>query len=136
MTTSKVSSRNPRTVRIDREKLRAVAQISVRCEPEDVPYVGNCSAHGAAVDRETEAWIRQQLASGNEWAWCHVVVTATFAGASGSDQLGACSYENEAAFRDPSGYYPDMINVALDQLAFALEVTATEVQKVRLRKSK
>jgi hypothetical protein len=88
---------------------------SLRCEPEDVSVEGNCSAIDPKIDRETEQWIYDELESGNEWAWCHVVVTAEWEGFTGTDGLGCCSYESEEGFRE-GGYFEDMRLAALDDL--------------------
>ncbi len=48
---------------------------------------------------EQVKWVRDQLAAGNEYAWCYVQVTATernprpgFIARTGHDSLGGCSY--------------------------------------------
>ena len=97
--------------------LREHATITLNCEPEDIDFVGNCSAHDPETDAKQEQWIREQLNSGNEWAWCYVRVTATYYGLHGTDGLGGCSYENEEAFRQPGGYFDDMVTAALEELA-------------------
>ncbi len=72
-------------------------------EPEDIPFEGNVMASGnEAWDREQEQWVRDQLNSGNEAAWCQVRVIATFVlNPTGEelsesfDSLGGCSYNSE-----------------------------------------
>ncbi len=85
-------------------------------EPEHVPYVGNCSAVSPEQDAETESWIREQLAAGNEWAWCIVTVTAHYEGYSALAGLGCCSYESEASFRDDP-YFSDLKAEAFNRLS-------------------
>ena len=102
------------------KRLKERAEITIECEPDSLQIEGNCSAIGPEEDAETLAWIVNELNRGNEWAWCAVKVTATFEGMSASDYLGGCSYESEHAFKDPHGYYPDMVNRAIEGLADAI----------------
>jgi hypothetical protein len=105
--------------------------VELFCEPEEIEIEGNALASGDdAEDRNAENWIHDQLASGNEWAWCtaHVRVTYTDP-ATGDDltsdqYLGGCSYLSRADFigskftitgprggkRESRGYYDDMID--------------------------
>lgn len=99
---------------------------------DDMPYVGNCSAIDPATDREQEQWIRDQLRDGNSWAWCRVKVTATFRGIQGVDHLGGCSYESEESFKQPGGYYDDMVRTACSEIADKL-IDAGEASKALLK---
>jgi hypothetical protein len=105
-----------------RELTEADVDFVLECEPEDVPIEGNAMASGDDdVDAEAEQWVRDQLESGNEWAWCHVIVRARWNGLEGVDNLGCCSYKSEADFRQPGGYYDDMRAEALADLNAQLE---------------
>lgn len=84
-------------------------EIELTCEPELESIEGNCSAIDPEIDRETEEWIRSELESGNEWAWCTVTVTVRWEDHEASDSLGCCSYKSEKDFQKNSGYYADMI---------------------------
>lgn len=56
-------------------------------------------------------WIRDELESGNEWAWFVAKVTAThpdIPDLEGVDYLGACSYTSAEDFKTPGGYYDYM----------------------------
>lgn len=88
------------------------------CEPEHIEIEGNCMASGDdAVDREAADWIREQLASGNEWAWCCVHVIARWQGYEGHDYLGGCSYRSEEEFTgERDAYYVSMKEQALGDL--------------------
>lgn len=109
-------------MKIDRAKLRKHATITLTHEEEDLQIKGNALASGDdAEDRRQEEWIRAQLRSGNEWAWCVAIVTVEFAGVIERDTLGACSYESEADFKALGGYYEDMIGEATERLAVRLE---------------
>jgi hypothetical protein len=58
-------------MKIDLKKLRAVASIRITQEPEDdYNYAGHFD------DDACVTWIREELARGNEWAWCQVKVSA------------------------------------------------------------
>lgn len=103
-------------------------EYTITCEPELEPIAGNAMASGdETVDRETEAWIIDQLERGNEWAWCIVKVTASVEldgeRFEGADYLGCCSYDSEADFVGDgnTGYFPDMKAAALADLEKTLE---------------
>lgn len=114
-----MSKRKPKPTKRERliEALKKHATITLACEPEDLIIEGNASAIGEKEDAETNQWIHDQLDAGNEWAWCTAVVTVNYKGFSVFDALGACSYESEAAFRVPGGYYDDMVIAACTELA-------------------
>jgi hypothetical protein len=117
---------------IDLKKLAAHAEITISCEPEDVPVEGNALASGdAAEDRAAERWVRRQLARGNQWAWCTVIVRAEYAGLMGRDVLGCCSYKSERDFKQPGGYYQSMVDEALRDLASQLERVEASLDEVR-----
>lgn len=82
-------------------------KFAITAEPEDVEIEGNASAIDPKTDREQEEWIRKQLDSGNEWAWCTAVCTAsieldgqTF---EAREYLGCCSYESAEDFERCEG---------------------------------
>lgn len=111
-------------------KLRALTVADVtftlECLCEDIPIEGNASAVDPATDRTTEEWIREQLAAGNEWAWCTAKVTCQWDAFSAVKYLGCCSYESEEAFRnDP--YFSDLCAEALDALNEKIANTHTHL---------
>lgn len=86
------------------------------CHPEDLPIEGNVQVSGDPdQDRETEDYVRSELESGNEWAWCRVEVRAIWGAMYGSAFLGGCSYKNQKDF-EQDGYFEDMKAEALDNL--------------------
>jgi len=92
-------------------------EIRLMCFPEDTPIEGNAMASGDdAVDKETEQWIHDQLERYNEWAWCCAKVVVYWKGFRASDTLGCCSYKSEEDFKQPGGYYDDMVNTAIERL--------------------
>lgn len=95
-------------------------EFSIECLPEDAPIKGNCSAIDPETDARTEAWIKRELESGNQWAWCTVRVVGTYEGLEADDYLGGCSYADEADFKN-GGYYDDMRQTVLDALNENLE---------------
>lgn len=105
-------------------------------EPEDTPVRGNAMASGdPAVDKEVEDEVIRQLDNGNEWAWAFVSVQAQWTAPSGQtytgfDQLGCCSYESEADFKQSDGYYKDMCVNALDDLNKHLSVAFEDLQSL------
>ena len=106
-----------------RDLIAAESEITLTVEPEDTPIKGNAMASGDdAADKRAEDSIREQLADGNEWAWCAVIVRGTWRGLSASDSLGCCSYLSEADFRQPNGgYYDDMVSGVIDELTAKAE---------------
>ena len=102
-------------------------EITLRIEPEDLEVRGNAMATDEPeADRKAEDEIIERLDGGDLWAWCHVVVRVTpkelvanpgtLGDLYGEDGLGACSYRDEAEFRQPSGYFDDMCSNALAAL--------------------
>lgn len=74
-------------------------------------------------DKGTYDWIQQQLALGNDWAWCVVTVTATDpeTGASRSVERGPRIYESAQAFRsDIDGEWSEMTELAAERLTASL----------------
>lgn len=91
--------------------------ITVRTEPEDMPVRGNAMASGdPQLDREVEDSIIERLESGDEWAWCRVVVNVWWGDFDASASIGACSYDDEADFCQPGGYFDDLVDEALEDL--------------------
>lgn len=114
-----------------RELTQAEVEFFVECLPElDVSPDGHCT-HWEC--EECCTWVRDQLAAGNEWAWCTVRVVARWHGITGDDSLGCCSYESEEQFRQPGGYFDDMKSVALTRLNVA--VIAADQLLTQLRDS-
>lgn len=91
-------------------------EFSVECYPEDITIEGNASAIDDETDEKVIQWIKSELESGNEWAWCRVEVRAVWEGIEGVDHLGGCSYRSRENFMEPNGYYDDMKAVALGEL--------------------
>jgi len=90
---------------------------------------GNAMASGdEAIDTAAENEILQRLKDDDIWAWAFVVVTATYEGVPrliyGEDSLGACTYDDEADFKQPGGYYDDMCTNAREELRQQLEALA------------
>lgn len=102
-------------------RLRGQADIIVECLPEDIQIEGNASAIDPETDADNEKWIRDELDSGNEWAWCTVKVTLKWKAWEGTDYLGACSYRSMHEFKSQDGYFPDMVSRAFDELVVAIE---------------
>ena len=88
---------------------------SLTIEYDDIPVHGSFASGDDAQDYELECEIQGRLARGDLWAWCCVVVTATWGAWSETDTLGACSYADEADFKRDS-YYSDMCDEALARL--------------------
>jgi hypothetical protein len=97
-------------------KIEDVA-FTVTCESEYIPIRGNCMASGDdAFDEACAVEIETALEKGNPWAWCAVKVEGEWEGLSTTRYLGACSYESEADFCEPGGYFDDMKNEIFEDL--------------------
>lgn len=70
------------------------------------------------------------MRAGNEWAWCIAVVRVSYGGIDATDILGACSYKSEADFRQPGGYFDDMIGEAIESLAVQLQTCGDDLPRV------
>jgi hypothetical protein len=91
--------------------------IRLTAEPEFIPVEGNAMASGDDVfDHEVEHNILSRLEQGDVWAWAMVTVTVSWGPFSASDHLGCCSYADEEDFRQPGGYFDDMVDEALEEL--------------------
>jgi hypothetical protein len=102
--------------------LAANATVELFARQDDIPVRGNALASGDdAEDKRCEDAILARLDRGDEWAWACVEVRASFEGWKASDFLGACSYDSESDFRQPGGYFEDMRETALRELAAQLE---------------
>ncbi len=104
------------------------ADFSVEITPCQIQIEGNASAIGPVEDAETNDWIRTELDSGNEHAWCDVVVTATWRGFEGVASMGCCSYPDRASIdRD---LIPDMKHEASIALAHAVHTAHENISKL------
>lgn len=99
------------------------AEIVVKAEQDDTPVRGNASVSGDdAADREIEDAVIARLDAGDVWAWAWVEVYAEVhtdehgTVTSDSDNLGCCSYADEADFRAAGDYFDDMKRTALASL--------------------
>lgn len=93
-------------------------EIEIQQELEAVR--GHFATGDGAADRATEDQILRRLERGDTWARCSVRVKAIADnGAEAySSWLGACSYQNEADFRNDGGegYFTDLCNEAREEL--------------------
>lgn len=112
-----------------RELTVADVKFTLECLPEDASIEGNASARDPETDRETERWIRKQLASGNEWAWCTAKVVCSWEGFHAAEYLGCCSYESEQDFRD-GGYFSDLCKETLARLNEQIAQHAATLNKL------
>ena len=99
------------------EYLRKNVSVEVTAEEEDMPIRGNACAIDEETDKAMEDRIIADYNSGNIWAWCCVKVTVSTAYFKGVSYLGGCSYESGKDFVENSGYYQDMVDEALSDMA-------------------
>ena len=96
---------------------REEATIRVLAEPDHTPVEGNASVSGDDdFDREVEHNILCRLQQGDVWAWATVTVVTAWGPFKGNAHLGCCSYADENEFKQPGGYFDDMVTEALDEL--------------------
>jgi hypothetical protein len=112
-----------------RELTMDEVHFDIRCEPEDVPIEGNCSAIDPKTDRKQERWIQRQLDRGNEWAWCMVIVTARWRHYVATDVLGCCSYKSREDFLKDA-YCSDMKQRAVENLNELLQDSYTNLKEL------
>ena len=115
-----------------RQLAEADVEFRIRCQPEEIPFVGNCCCIDDATDQRTEEWIRDQLERGNDWAWCQVTVTASWNGLEGHAYLGGCSYRSHEEFCLEGGYYLDLKAEALADLNSEIERLRTLITELEL----
>lgn len=114
------------------DKLRKLAVIRLTIEQEETPVEGNACACGEPdCDDAHIKPIIDAVNHGDTWAWCSVKVSATYGGFEGVDYLGGCSYASEKDFRTPGGYFDDMVNEALRDLADKLDDAETALEGLR-----
>jgi len=93
------------------------ATIRVLAEPDPVPVEGNACASGDDdFDREVEHNILCRLYQGDVWAWAAVTIVVAWGSFEDRTYLGCCSYADENDFKQPGGYFDDMVAEALDEL--------------------
>ena len=114
------------------ERIKDKVTIELKMEPEEMQIEGNASCIDEKTDAETCRWIRSQIESGNDWAWCATSVTATIGSYSGSDSLCGCSYHSEADFRTPGGYFSDMVSEATEACAYEIALSIETLRKLEL----
>jgi hypothetical protein len=109
--------------------LREEAAVCVLAEPDPVPVEGNASASGDdAFDHEVDHNILSRLQQGDVWAWAAVTVSVTWNGFEGRSSLGCCSYADEDDFRQPDGYFDNMVEEALAELNQILDDTYNKLK--------
>jgi hypothetical protein len=107
--------------------------ITLTAEQDDLPVRGNAQASGDdALDRATEDEILARLDRGDVWAWASVRVRATWTAPSGTEYhgdayLGGCSYRDEAGFREPYGYYDQMVGEAIADLNATIDTAIADL---------
>lgn len=102
-------------------------EFTVEAEQDDIPIRGSFSSGDDEADEQLAKEIERRLNCGDVWAWASVKVTAKWKGYKGVDYLGACSYKDEADFKQDGGYYGDMKERALEDLNESIARIASEV---------
>jgi hypothetical protein len=109
---------------------REEATIRVLAEPDPVPVEGNACASGDDdFDREVEHNILCRLQQDQVWAWAAVTVIVAWGSFEGRAYLGCCSYADEKDFKQPGGYFDDMVAEALDELNRTISETYQEIKE-------
>lgn len=98
-------------------------EIQVTAEPEDESPVGYFASDDKAADAALVQSILDREEHGDDWAWFTAHVRVTYRGVLSADAyLGACSYANEAEFREPGGYFDDLVSECIDEINAKLAV--------------
>lgn len=111
-----------------RDKIvKALMRVDVEYDVE-IEHEDDVAPEGQFSEHEDVAWIRDQLASGNEYAWCRVTVIARWGSFEGSTALGGCSYASREALLAmvESDMYPE----ALSDLATAIERSYRQITQL------
>lgn len=122
---------------IDLNKLALWDQIDFFCEPETEDPAG-CFAMGEPADSETLAWIRSELNSGNQWAWCVLGVRVTLedvralGGCSvhGTAYIGGCSFQSREDAHESE--FETLLAEARENLANQLQTRLTQAELFEL----
>jgi hypothetical protein len=105
------------------------ATIRVLAEPDHIPVEGNACASGDDdFDREVEHNIVRRLQQGDIWAWAAVTVVVAWGSFEGRAHLGCCSYADEDDFREPGGYFDDMVEEAIEELNRTVRETYQQIK--------
>lgn len=107
-------------MKVNRTGLRQLVRITLEIEPEDRTWVGEFQCDDGSLDKELNEWIRSELKSGNQWAWCSVHLVVDYCEMKGEDWLGGCSYKSKEDFVG-GDYYQSMITEAVEELAKEIE---------------
>ena len=104
--------------------------IRVLAEPDHVPVEGNaCVSGNESLDREVEHNILCRLQQGDVWAWAAATVVVAWGPFKGTAHLGCCSYADESDFKQPGGYFDDMVAEALDELNRTISETYQQIKE-------
>lgn len=117
---------------VKRAEAKGALRYRLTIEPEWDGPEGHFSLGSDDYDREVIQAIRDDIESGNDWAWCTVRVGCTIPGyhAEGVDWLGGCSYKDEEDFCQEGGYYEDM---KAESRAALISAIAEEIVEERKR---
>ena len=108
---------------------REEATIRILAEPDPVPVEGNACASGDDdFDREVEHNILCRIQD-DVWAWAAVTIVVAWGSFKGRACLGCCSYADENDFRQPGGYFDDMVAEALDELNRTISETYQQMKE-------
>lgn len=122
------------TIRLVDQLERAGFIVTLEAEQEHIPVRGNAMASGDdEQDRAVEDEIIERLNNGDVWAWASVRVAVShddIPSIEGDDYLGGCCYADEADFREPGGYFDDMVRSALDEWIVQVERIGANVDRV------
>ena len=112
---------------------REEATIRVLAEPDPVPVEGNaCVSGDDDFDREVEHNILCRLQQDQVWAWAAVTVIVAWGSFEGREYLGCCSYADENDFKQPGGYFDDLVAEALEELNRTIRETYQQMKEREL----
>jgi hypothetical protein len=92
--------------------------IKIEVIPEDEiegPTYDDFASGDDVADRQMVDEMNERRNGGDIWAWFSAHVRVTFGEFKSSQYLGACSYSDEADFRQ-GGYFDDMVAEAIDDI--------------------
>ena len=92
------------------------SKIDIECLPEDVDIDTHFDTGDVLQDKAIVDTIREELGSGNNWAWFTAKITVKFKEYSHTEYLGCCNYKSRFDFTADGGYYADMVKTCLQEI--------------------
>lgn len=108
-----------------------ITKDSVRIRVEAEEELDSLSHAAKECAPDFEEAVKSALKKSRKWGWCCVKVSVNLRNGpvsiEGTAYLGHCSYESRTDFIDNSGYYDQMVDDAIEDLAKNLKDRSSEL---------